>query len=668
MEPHLECKWAGCALGPFRDADELYSHLTNDHVGRKAKKNLCLDCKWLNCSVKTSKRDHITSHLRVHIPLKPHSCKECGKSFKRPQDLKKHEKKHPQLKFESQNLPFPNYASNYAQKSILKPNYSSFINYTIPSFSKTNPTSNAQPHVNSLYENRVFVPLNTSDNQFASSVPSENLDASSQPKLFSRTQTVPTNNFGLGLVPSQSMASPHERFKRAQTLNEKMYSTRKSQLLEDSDSSFSRSQIKSQVSEVTKFVNDFSIDDTKHSQAKDSASRFYNFNSNSSNEYRHKYQQTSPKEIGSYNFHRRRSHPYQSEHLSRFEISQQTPSSYREPHSANPYSRPSEDAPISLDDTDMSSVNRRSPYSQDSDSFKKFKSSKESSDQCSSESLNIYPSGVPGSKKISVSPGLKAGKRKSHRKHPMFSPTIENIVSPTYPSDTQNYNQKNERCLPRHPQQRMFRSLTDDDRLKNVATSPPNKLDGVNCRNENAQAFEVLVSPQPHVSRHSPYEINSQVNASNLTNLRSTKNGHVSKHSPKSMSNRSNSPLNSGSSLSSSTKVYTSQKITGFPSHTQEDRSEINLGSDGPSDADMKSSPNLAPLRIYSPRPTTTGSFPDSELNMQPNQKFPALNIEHSESEKVVLPPISLLTEYVDSSLSQRRPKPFQKAHTFSYF
>ena len=40
------------------------------------------------------KRDHITSHIRVHVPLKPHKCDFCGKSFKRPQDLKKHVKTH----------------------------------------------------------------------------------------------------------------------------------------------------------------------------------------------------------------------------------------------------------------------------------------------------------------------------------------------------------------------------------------------------------------------------------------------------------------------------------------------------------------------------------------------------------------------------------------------
>ncbi|TIC26819.1 hypothetical protein E3Q12_00124 [Wallemia mellicola] len=36
----------------------------------------------------------MTSHIRVHVPLKPHKCSECSKQFKRPQDLKKHEKTH----------------------------------------------------------------------------------------------------------------------------------------------------------------------------------------------------------------------------------------------------------------------------------------------------------------------------------------------------------------------------------------------------------------------------------------------------------------------------------------------------------------------------------------------------------------------------------------------
>lgn len=63
-------------------------------MGRKSTNNLCLTCAWGTCRTNTVKRDHITSHIRVHVPLKPHKCEFCGKAFKRPQDLKKHVKTH----------------------------------------------------------------------------------------------------------------------------------------------------------------------------------------------------------------------------------------------------------------------------------------------------------------------------------------------------------------------------------------------------------------------------------------------------------------------------------------------------------------------------------------------------------------------------------------------
>ncbi|KAG8936268.1 hypothetical protein FRC00_009346 [Tulasnella sp. 408] len=89
----LRCQWEGCSF-ECPDGDQLYLHLCNQHIGRKSTNNLCLTCKWNGCGTSCSKRDHITSHLRVHIPLKPHVCEVCDKSFKRPQDLKKHEKIH----------------------------------------------------------------------------------------------------------------------------------------------------------------------------------------------------------------------------------------------------------------------------------------------------------------------------------------------------------------------------------------------------------------------------------------------------------------------------------------------------------------------------------------------------------------------------------------------
>ncbi|KAJ7170106.1 hypothetical protein C8R46DRAFT_1350008 [Mycena filopes] len=88
-----KCQWQDCTLA-FPDPETLYNHLCNDHIGRKSTNNLCLTCKWKDCGTSCAKRDHITSHLRVHTPLKPHICEICKKSFKRPQDLKKHEKIH----------------------------------------------------------------------------------------------------------------------------------------------------------------------------------------------------------------------------------------------------------------------------------------------------------------------------------------------------------------------------------------------------------------------------------------------------------------------------------------------------------------------------------------------------------------------------------------------
>ena len=83
-EPALICLWVDCGK-PYADAEVLYNHLCNDHIGRKSTNNLCLTCKWKDCGATCAKRDHITSHLRgnsvvgVHIrcalanPLSLHS-------------------------------------------------------------------------------------------------------------------------------------------------------------------------------------------------------------------------------------------------------------------------------------------------------------------------------------------------------------------------------------------------------------------------------------------------------------------------------------------------------------------------------------------------------------------------------------------------------------------
>ncbi|KAL5116885.1 hypothetical protein ACEQ8H_005237 [Pleosporales sp. CAS-2024a] len=90
---NLVCQWQSCGER-LPSPEQLYDHVCERHVGRKSTNNLNLTCQWGNCRTTTVKRDHITSHIRVHVPLKPHKCDFCGKAFKRPQDLKKHVKTH----------------------------------------------------------------------------------------------------------------------------------------------------------------------------------------------------------------------------------------------------------------------------------------------------------------------------------------------------------------------------------------------------------------------------------------------------------------------------------------------------------------------------------------------------------------------------------------------
>ncbi|TID20347.1 hypothetical protein CANINC_003640 [Pichia inconspicua] len=91
----IKCEWSDCKRVFTTDA-QLYAHVCTDHVGRRANRNLQLTCRWARCGRTFRKRDHVTSHCKVHLNHKPYRCTapQCSKAFKRAQDLKKHARVH----------------------------------------------------------------------------------------------------------------------------------------------------------------------------------------------------------------------------------------------------------------------------------------------------------------------------------------------------------------------------------------------------------------------------------------------------------------------------------------------------------------------------------------------------------------------------------------------
>ncbi|GAA6061163.1 hypothetical protein JCM10212_005749 [Sporobolomyces blumeae] len=143
------CHWNACLL-QFGTAEDLFNHVCSTHIGRKSAGTLSLECQWTGCHAKASKRDHLTSHCRVHIALKPHVCSICNKAFKRPQDLKKHEKIHTE----------EHHAAHKQAKAIIAPSVPP-ANASIQHSHSPQPPTFGQPHAGHPLDKAAMQPQTT---------------------------------------------------------------------------------------------------------------------------------------------------------------------------------------------------------------------------------------------------------------------------------------------------------------------------------------------------------------------------------------------------------------------------------------------------------------------------------------------------------------------------
>lgn len=116
----VSCLWKDCHI-VVEHAKLLYKHICEVHIGRKRPPNYEYSCLWGNCKhPMTYKRDHLVSHVMVHVPMKNFSCDTCDKKFKRSHDLKKHILIHLKKKLKSNNK-HKTIDKNHHQNSKISP-------------------------------------------------------------------------------------------------------------------------------------------------------------------------------------------------------------------------------------------------------------------------------------------------------------------------------------------------------------------------------------------------------------------------------------------------------------------------------------------------------------------------------------------------------------------
>lgn len=72
----------------------MIEHITAEHSSKD--ENCSFNCKI--CGKKFYKVSHLTRHMKIHAPVKPHACELCNKSFARSEQLINHLNAHSGIK------------------------------------------------------------------------------------------------------------------------------------------------------------------------------------------------------------------------------------------------------------------------------------------------------------------------------------------------------------------------------------------------------------------------------------------------------------------------------------------------------------------------------------------------------------------------------------------